>query len=88
MGKESRIQRAICQKMDKAGWLVLKLGIVSIAGFPDLLAMKSPGDVVFIEVKRPGKAPTNLQMYWLNRLLDMGFHARWCDQASQIDDLI
>ena len=88
MGAERRLQRRISKELDKSGWLVLKLGVVSIAGFPDLLAMKAPGRISFIEVKAPGQEPRKLQMYWLRRLHAMGFDSRWCDSIDGIEDLV
>lgn len=82
--KEQNIQTNIKNKLKKAGWVVLKLTVVSYAGFPDLLCLKKPGRVAFVEVKKPGNNPTALQKYWLDFLLKMGFDAR---VAYSVDDV-
>lgn len=71
---ESAIQKKIVAKLTADGWLVTKLIQTSTNGIPDLLCLKD-GRAVFIEVKQPGKKPTDLQRYRIGQLQKQGFTA-------------
>lgn len=84
MTLESKIQTSVITRLKKAGWVVDKSVQHSHNGWPDITAYKFPGKVLFIEVKRPGQAPTDLQKYWHSRLKTMGFD---CHVISSIEEL-
>lgn len=69
---ESAIQRKIIKRYEDDGYIVVKLGLTSKPGFPDLLLLKD-GKASFIEVKRPGCKPRPLQEYRINELRNAGF---------------
>lgn len=69
---ESVIQGRIIKRLEKDGWMVVKLGITNLPGIPDLLALKD-GHARFIEVKRPGEKPRPLQLYRHEQLRNLGF---------------
>jgi len=71
---ESKIQRDIIKSLEVAGWLVIKLIQTNKNGIPDLVCHKD-GRTVYIEVKRPGKKPTKLQLYRLQQLWNAGIEA-------------
>lgn len=58
---EKNIQSRIRDRLRENGWLVVKLVVTSMFGIPDLMAIKN-GQLLFIEVKQPGKKPTDLQL--------------------------
>ncbi len=69
---EKSIQSKITQRLRADGWIVVKIGLCSLPGFPDLMALKG-GVVRFIEVKQPGKKPRPLQEYRHEQLRNLGF---------------
>lgn len=69
---ESKIQAAIKAKFERSGWIVVKLIQTNCNGIPDLMCLKN-GKTVFIEVKQPGKEPTELQKYRHSELIKQGF---------------
>lgn len=73
---ESKIQNAIKRKLQKDGWLVLKIIQLSENGYPDLLCLKD-GLQVWIEVKQKGKIPRPLQFFRMEQLNCMGIKAFW-----------
>lgn len=75
---ESAIQSRIIKRLEKGGWMVVKLGITNLPGIPDLLALKD-GVARFIEVKRPGEKPRPLQLYRHEQLRNMGFDVEIMD---------
>jgi Holliday junction resolvase len=72
--RESIIQAGVKKYLEKEGWMVIKLIQTSVNGIPDLLCLKD-GRAVFIEVKQPGKKPTDLQQYRIEKLHKQGFEA-------------
>jgi Holliday junction resolvase len=69
---ESKIQAKIKARFENAGWIVVKLIQTSCNGIPDLMCLKG-GKTVFVEVKQPGKKPTELQQFRHDQLTQNGF---------------
>lgn len=72
---ESAVQKRIVDHYRRRGFMVLKVGICNMPGWPDLQLMKD-GRVWFAEVKRPGGKPTDLQKAVHERLRANGFDVR------------
>lgn len=70
---EKSIQSKITQRLKDDGWMVVKIGLCSLPGFPDLMALKD-GVARFIEVKQPGKKPRPLQTFRHEQLRKIGFN--------------
>lgn len=69
---ESQIQRKIIAWLEKDGWYVIKIIQCNKNGMTDLIALRD-GMAVFIEVKRPGEKPEELQLYRHQELRKKGF---------------
>ena len=59
---EAAIQARVVKLLEAQGWTVIRLMMSSRRGWPDLLAVRA-GNVIFLEVKRPGEKPTALQAH-------------------------
>ena len=68
---EQQIQTKIINTLRKNGWYVNKLINTSLKGVPDLIAHKD-GRTVYIEVKRPGQKPRELQIFRMQELENYG----------------
>jgi Holliday junction resolvase len=69
---ESKIQAKIKARFEQAGWIVVKLIQTNCNGIPDLMCLKG-GKTIFVEVKQPGKKPTELQQFRHDQLTQNGF---------------
>lgn len=69
---ESKVQAKIIKRYKSEGWLVVKIILCNMSGFPDLMCLKD-GKVLFIEVKRKGGKPRPLQTFVHNQLESYGF---------------
>jgi Holliday junction resolvase len=69
---ESKIQAKIKARFENAGWIVVKLIQTNCNGIPDLMCLKG-GKTIFVEVKQPGKKPTELQQFRHDQLTQNGF---------------
>ena len=81
---ESSIQTKISEKLKKHGWFVTKLIQTSTNGIPDLMAIKN-GEVIFLEIKKPGEEPSPLQEYMIASLNKAGVLAMSADKIEDIE---
>lgn len=68
--------------LEKAGWIVVKINICSMNGFPDLMVMKD-GIVFFIETKSEGKTAKPLQQYVHEKLREENFTVHVIDKWDE-----
>ena len=88
MAKEQDIQTAIMNYISSIGGLPVKfnnMGIYAKAGVSDILACIK-GRFVAIEVKRPGKKPSDLQESFLDAVNTIGGFAFWADSLQEVKD--
>ena len=73
MPLESSITKSIVVLAKSLGWWTFKVagGPMQTAGIPDLLCVKH-GRAVFLEVKQPGKQPTELQKHRMHEIKTIG----------------
>lgn len=69
---EQQIQSKRIKDLEAQGYYVIKLIRTNKNGIPDLLAIPPDSNVLFIEVKRPGKKPSKLQEYRMKELNNHG----------------
>lgn len=84
MMKESTIQSKIAKRLRENGWLVTKLIQTSMNGIPDLMAIRK-GDVIFLEVKKPGEEPSELQKYVIDNLQKAGCYSAVVTKVEDVD---
>ena len=82
---ERVIETALVKAAKKRGGMAFKLVIFRQAGWPDRTVLLPGARIGFVECKAPGKKPTKLQCYWLNKLKGWGFDARVIDHTNQIE---
>ena len=85
MIRERGIERRLVEAVKRAGGICPKLVSPGSAGMPDRLALLPGGLVVFVEVKRPGEKPTNLQAYRHGQLRRLGMRVCVLDDPTQIE---
>jgi hypothetical protein len=64
--------------------MCLKLSAMGAVGWPDRLVLLPGGVAGFLELKRPGKAPTAMQMHRLDRLRALGYEADYADTHAKV----
>ncbi len=89
---EKEIEKKIGDYAKAKGCLYWKLTSPSNRAVPDRMICTSHGVVGFLEVKRRGCKPTELQTRKLKELTDRGHQATWCDSVEAgcrfVDDLL
>ena len=82
---EQQIQKKIINRLEKEGYLVLKLIKCNKNGYPDLLAVKE-NDTMFIEVKRPEGKLSELQKARINEMRLKGINVKcWTDYGTDFE---
>lgn len=84
---ERQIQARIVKRLASSGYMVVKIGLCSAPGFPDIMALKD-GKAVFVEVKRPGQKPRPLQDYRMSQLRAKGFAVIVADGVEAVEGLV
>lgn len=80
---EKEFQAAVLELAHLRGWRTYHtfISIHSTGGFPDLVLVRRP-KLLFVELKREGKLPTEKQQAWLDELRACGQDARLWTPAS------
>ena len=80
---EEDVEREFVRLMCGEGWTVLKFTPMGSRGWPDRMVVLPGGRPVFVELKRPGKEPTELQKQRIKDLRKWGYPTRWFDDAKK-----
>jgi hypothetical protein len=86
--RESTIEKHLVKSIKAIGGGCYKWSGPGDRGKPDRLILMPDGLTVFVELKAPGKRPSKLQRYWLEKLSALGFDARVIDTLEGVDELV
>jgi hypothetical protein len=82
---EKDVERYLIRRVQARGGLCWKWVSPGRAGVPDRIVVLPPGQVMFVEVKRPGQQPTSLQRHVLDVLANLGCRVAWVDSKEAVD---
>ena len=85
---ERQIEQKLVREVKKQGGLAIKLVPTSFVGVPDRLILMAKGRLAFVEVKRRGEKPRNIQKKRHEQIRRLGFKVFVLDNESQIGGLI
>lgn len=71
--KESEIQAKRIKELEEQGYYVIKLKLTNKNGIPDVIAIPKGAEVLFSEIKKPGKKLSGLQKFRMKELEQYGF---------------
>lgn len=77
---ESKVQSRLIKHYERQGYMVVKLILTNKPGIPDLMLLKD-GTASFIECKREGGNPRDLQKYRIEELRSLGFKVEVADSV-------
>lgn len=83
---ESQIKKKCKKKLEDWGWFVIHLIQTNKNGIPDTLILRN-GEAIFIEFKRPGKLPGELQKYRMDKFSEYGFKSIIVQSVKNIEHL-
>lgn len=82
--KETKIERDLINLVLSYNGSPVKIQGVGNKSMPDRLCLFPGGRVWFVETKKPGKKPDNLQLYTHAKLREMGFNVSVIWNAKQL----
>lgn len=83
---ESELKRRGTKLLESWGWMVIHLIQTNQNGIPDTLILRS-GATYFIEWKRPGQQPRELQKFRIRKLQDQGFKTFVVTDLKELEQL-
>lgn len=85
---ESKIERYLCEQVEKLGGEVRKVKWIGRRGAPDRLVMHHLVANLWVELKAPGVKPKPHQIREHVRMRHVGLHVIVIDSFDQVDQLI
>lgn len=85
---ERDIERRVVAYAKSRNVLCMKFASPNNRGVPDRILIGPTGRIAFLELKRPGGKPTELQLHVLNKFVLRGCRATWCDNLPDATKLI
>ncbi len=88
MTRESEIEDYLVRRVKAAGGECRKLSWTGRRSAPDRLVLLPDREPTFIELKRPGKRPTDAQYREHDLMRDLGCRVEWFSERGDIDDFM
>lgn len=85
---ESKIENRLKLEVEKRGGMALKFVSQGFAGVPDRIILMKNGNVVFVELKAPGKKMRPLQIKRKKQLEALGFKVYCIDSFKKVEEFI
>lgn len=88
MEREKSIEQYLVKRVKELGGRAYKFVSPGNDGVPDRIVCLPGGKVCFVELKAPGKTPTELQKVQLSRLREIGCQTAVIDSKELVDTLL
>jgi len=86
--REKDIEQYLREQVKAAGGKAYKWVSPGNNGVPDRIVMFPEARIVFVELKAPGKTPSDLQKAQIRRITKLGFDVFVIDSKSGVDEFI
>ena len=86
--RERSVETYLREQVRRAGGIAYKWVSPGNNGVPDRIVIMPGGRVVFVELKAPGRKPTQLQQYQHECLRALGCDVRVIDSREGVDKLM
>ena len=84
---EKDIEKSLVKRIEGVGGKAFKFTSPNRRSVPDRLVLLPGGKVMFVECKRPGGKPTQLQAAEHKRLRDLGFEVLVVDSMDAVKQM-
>lgn len=85
---ESAIEKRLKKEIEKIGGKALKFVSPGMSGMPDRIVLLPGGEIVFVELKAPGKKRRKLQEYRAKKLKKLGFIVKCIDSIDGVQKFV
>lgn len=86
--RENTIEAYLRDQVKALGGKAYKFVSPGNAGVPDRIVLMPGGRIYFVELKAPGKKPTDLQRLQIRKLNDLGFCVYVIDSKKGVDSFV
>ena len=86
--REKVVEDYLVNEVKKTGGRAYKFTSSSYRSIPDRMCVFPGGHIIFVEVKAPGRKPTDRQWKEIQRLRNMGCTVLVIDSRPKVDKLI
>lgn len=86
--REKRIEIELRNRIKNVGGMYYKFVSQSNNGIPDRICVFPSGKLVFVELKRPGKKPSKIQEYQLDKLRELKQEVRVVKSLDDVKDFM
>ena len=87
MLREIDIENLLKKRVKEKGGVALKMHPYR-AGVPDRLCVMPGGEVIWVELKRPGQKPTKLQAHWHRTLQALDHELAVLDSPEAVENFV
>ena len=85
---EKVVEKHLVKCVQGRGGECLKWSSPSNRGVPDRIVILPGGHIGFVECKAPGRKPSALQAFWMERLRELGFWAGGLDDKADAEKIL
>lgn len=85
MISEKQVENRLVKGVERLGGLAIKFPPTFFSGFPDRIVLLPKGEIVFVELKRPGAKPRALQLRIHKQLRALGFRVETLSDFNEVD---
>ena len=87
--RERDLEKKLKAEVEREGALCLKFISPGLSGVPDRVILIPGGQLLFVEMKAPGKAERVLQLHVQTKLRALGFEVfSSCNSAQRIQEVV
>lgn len=86
--QESRIEFYFKKQIEKIGGKAFKLVSPGTTGVPDRMVLLPLGNIIFVEMKAPGKKLRPMQVHRVNQIRSLGFRVEVIDCKEEVDRFV
>jgi hypothetical protein len=86
--RENIIESYLRERVKSIGGIAYKFVSPGNSGVPDRLVLLPGGRSIFVELKAPGKQPTELQAMQHKKIRALGFSVLIIDSKEKVDEFI
>jgi hypothetical protein len=86
--RENVIEKYLPHRVKEIGGRAYKFGTPGNSGVPDRIVLLPGRQVIFVELKAPGKKSTPVQFLQQKRIRSLGFNVLVIDSKEKVEELI
>ncbi len=84
---EKKLEKLLIKRVKEIGGKCVKWVTSQNAGLPDRICLLPGGQIIFVELKSPGKKLTKIQQLWRSELVELGFRHEVISTVDSIEKL-